>query len=120
VIGGILAAAGIPGFLGNREARYEEADGEGEAWRRLIEAWWESHHDAPVSAGQLFALADWLEGFDFGKGDDRARKISFGRQLAQQRDRVIGGYQVTFAGTVHHINRWQLVPLARATPTPEP
>jgi hypothetical protein len=114
VIGGILDVAGIPGFLGNLDIQYEAADGEGEAWRRLVEAWWEKHGDAAVSAGELFALAVELEGFDFGKGDERAQKISFGKQLGNQRDRVIGGYCITFAGTVKRINQWQLVP----TPPP--
>lgn len=109
VIGGILATAGIPAFLGNLDAVYEAADGEGEAWRRLIGLWWEMHRDTPVSAGELFALAAALEGFDFGKGDERAQKISFGKQLARQRDRVIGEYRVTLAGTVKRINQWQLV-----------
>jgi hypothetical protein len=121
VIGGILNVAGIPGFLGNLDAQYETVDSEGEAWRRLVEAWWEKHKGAPVSARELFALAVELEGFDFGKGDERAQTISFGKQLANQRDRVIGGYCITFAGSVKRINQWQLVPTPPATPSsPDP
>ncbi len=116
VVGGILDTASIAGFLGNLDAVYEATDGEGEAWRRLIGAWWETHRDTAVSAGDLFALAAALEGFDFGKGDERAQKISFGKQLAKQRDRVIGEYRVTLTGTHKRINQWQLV----FSPSPSP
>lgn len=62
-------------------------------------------------------------GFDFGEGDKRAQELSFGKQLGNQRDRVIGGYRISFAGTVQRINRSRLVPTppsAFAAPTPEP
>ncbi len=109
VIGGILENAGIAGFLENQQALLEEADTEGEVWRQFVTLWWEEHESAEVSAADLFEIAKTVEGFTFGRGDERAQTSSFGKQLAQQRDRVFGTYRVVFVRTVKRIKRWQLV-----------
>lgn len=47
VMGGILEAAGIDGFLGNLGSLYDRADTEGAMWRELVIVWWATHRDEP-------------------------------------------------------------------------
>jgi hypothetical protein len=58
-----------------------------------VREWWIVYQDGKVTAGDLFPLAEDI-GFDFGTGNDRARKIRFGTALAKQRDRRYGDLKV--------------------------
>src|SRR5262249_46640828 len=91
VIGGILENALIPDFLGNLEEFYEAADADGEMWRSLIGMWAQRFGEREVGAIDLFPLAVSLGEFDV-HGSEQAQRVAFGKQLARQRDRVIGGY----------------------------
>ena len=53
VVGGILSAAGIEGFLANREELYRTVDGETEEWRAFVLAWWEGFASQAVKASDL-------------------------------------------------------------------
>lgn len=55
VIGGIVENAGFEGFLGNLDDLYEASDAEGEAWRTLVDRWWEAHGDNEVGVASLYA-----------------------------------------------------------------
>ncbi len=110
VIGGVLAVAGVPGLLANRDEQYELADNEGAKWRALVAAWWEAHGTDAVGVSDLFTLATETDGFDFGKGSDRAQQISFGRQLGKQRGRVYGKFAIALASKKQRLNQWRLVP----------
>jgi len=48
VMGGVLATAGVLGFLGNLDALHDLADEEGALWRELVDAWWWTHQDRLV------------------------------------------------------------------------
>ena len=108
-MGGILASAGIPKFLGNLDAFYEEADLEGTVWRQFIGQWFEKHETSEVGVADLFDLALSVDGFDFGKGSERSQKVVFGTALNRQRDRVIGKYRVINTRTVQRVKRWRLM-----------
>lgn len=111
-MGRILHAAGIPDFLGNLDELYDRADTEGAAWRALVNAWWETHRDAVVSGGEVFEVfkaGDYELNLD-GR-DEKAQRVSFGKRLKKQQDRVIGGYQVVNAGTKQRAQQWQLRPM---------
>jgi Bifunctional DNA primase/polymerase, N-terminal len=55
VIGGVLGAAGVQGFLGNLDAMYERAaDGTGD-WTGFLEAWREVYGDDPKTTKQIAA-----------------------------------------------------------------
>ena len=41
VMGGVLAVAEVPGFLGNVDEMLEAADAEGAIWRAFVARWWE-------------------------------------------------------------------------------
>jgi hypothetical protein len=108
VVGGILEHAGIGGFLGNLKEFYKTADTEGTMLREFVTLWWEKFQDQPTKANDLLHLAA-QSGMDLGKGNDRAQRTRFGMKLGQQRDRVIGDYQVTYYGEVDRVAAWKLV-----------
>ncbi|MHB1002169.1 MAG: phage NrS-1 polymerase family protein [Armatimonadota bacterium] len=120
VIGGILAHAGIPGFLSNLMEFYEQADVEGSMWRQFIEIWWEQHGDTKVGVSELFTLAYEQETFDLGKGSERSQKTVFGRRLGNQRDRVIGNYRITYAGKYQGAKQWMLMLVDSPSPQNDP
>jgi hypothetical protein len=114
VMGGILRAAGIPGFLGNLDALYDEADTEGAMWRELVDTWWDKYRDGEVGVAGLFTLAQASERFDFGRATtERGQKTAFGMALSKQRNRIIGRYQVQRAGTQRRAAQWKLVEVRR-------
>ena len=53
LLGGILAHAGIDGFLGNLEESYELGDDEAEQWGTFLGAWWTAEGDEPFSAADM-------------------------------------------------------------------
>lgn len=113
VIGGVLAVAGVPGLLANRDEQYELADSEGAKWRALVAVWQEKYQHHAVGVSDLFTLAQEVDGFDFGKGSDRAQQTSFGKQLGKQRGRVYDGFAIALAGKKQRLNQWRLVPTQR-------
>ena len=56
-MGGILAVAEVPGFLGNVDEMLEAADAEGAIWRAFVARWWESLQSNPVGVGDLYKVA---------------------------------------------------------------
>jgi len=108
VIGGILAHAGVPGFLENLDELYERADSEGTVWRRFVEAWWEAHHDSTVGVADLYNLAEATEGFELSGGNERARRTSLGKALRNREDAVVGRYRIRKAGRLQRATQWQL------------
>lgn len=113
VIGGILANAGIPGFLGNILEFYETANREGAIWREFVAAWWERFKDQKVKTADLFSIAEGIEDFDLGKGTtERSQKTTFGKKLARQKDRIYNGYRIVYLGIEHQAALWRLEKIA--------
>lgn len=112
-MGGILEVAGVPGFLENLGAFYEESDAEGAAWRSLVAAWWAYHGDREVGAAELFLLLTSPDGdsidLGLGEGTDRALKTRFGKALGAKRDRQFGDLRIVRVGVLHSAQRWRLV-----------
>lgn len=96
-VGGILKAAGIPGFLGNSERfRKQCADTVGEL-AEFVKLWAKKHQGNPVISNDLFDLArDSLENVLTAENDDGKRK-QLGRFLAKCRDRTVGQYRIRAA-----------------------
>lgn len=115
MMGGILAVAGLPGFLGNLEAFYQASDVEGAAWRAFVAAWWDRHGETAVGVRDLWAVVAPSDGdpIDLGLGDgnERSQKIKLGKRLAEARDRQWGGYRVVDGGTSHRAQGWRLAPV---------
>lgn len=108
-IGGILNTAGIPGFLDNLSDFYSASDGELDAWRAFTDTWWHRHASLPVTAADLWDLAEVADPpLPLGAGNDRSRRITFGKALSAQRGRIFGDLRITTAGTQHRAAVWQL------------
>ncbi len=117
-MGGILASAGIPGFLDNAREFRTRADTEREMWSNLLAAWWQKYSEAPVGAGEVFELilAEDLA-VDLGKGTERSQKTRLGVLLRRLRDRRFDDLRVEAAGTYQRGARWRLTQVVEA-PTP--
>jgi hypothetical protein len=103
VIGGIMKAAGIKGFLANRLEVYQQAQSESGAFHVLVDLWWQQYRDQRVDVGKLFDLAKnhrLLTELRAGRTDQGARVV-LGRILADLRDRIIGGYRIRQLGVGH-------------------
>ncbi len=110
VLGGILHAAGIPGFLQNLDDFYREANTETAAWRAFVVAWWGQFAQAPVLARELLPLALEVDGLDIRGKDEAAQARSLGKKLERMRDRVIGGSRIERAGADRtNVIRWRLI-----------
>ena len=97
IVGGILHVAGIQGFLGNREALYDQLDEDTRQWSAFIVLWWEHYQDRAVSVNDLLKLATTTDSLaDLpGNGSEQSRKTALGKTLASLKDRVINGCVVS-------------------------
>jgi len=102
-IGGILDAAGVPGFLGNLDEWYEVADSDAVEWSTLVTAWAEIYESRFVTATDLVLLADEHEVFGelLGRGGhrrdgspDRGAVTCMGRALSSKRGALIAGHRI--------------------------
>ena len=111
VMGGILAVAGVPGFLGNLEEMYERADAEGTVWRGFVALWWDRFGTRHVGAADLYELA-LQSSIPLARGDEHAKRTSLGQALRRMRDRIYttGGQRlrVQHVGSAHGVQRWGL------------
>jgi bifunctional DNA primase/polymerase-like protein/primase-like protein len=96
VIGGILEAAGIPGFLKNQHQLYESADAETELWRDFTTAWYGNFGIEPQTIATLLKLCDDKELLNeiLGDGTDRSRSTRLGKHLKSQRGRIYGNLRI--------------------------
>ena len=97
VIGGILDAAGISGFLDNANDLYEAADIEGQEWREFLPVWWEEWGKTPVAAGTLLQLArdrNMLLGV-LGTHSERSQATRLGKGLRANRNRKFDGLRIS-------------------------
>jgi hypothetical protein len=85
VVGGVLAVAGLDGFLTNADALYETADLEGQEHRAFIAAWWGAHGETKCTAAELVQLEPLPSRVADGKDTGRTRRL--GNLLASLRDR---------------------------------
>ena len=95
VVGGILASAGVPGFLADRHDEVEVSDPEEAEWGALVALWAERFRGESVDGGALLALASEARmfGLDAGAATPRDRS-RFTRGLAKRRDRIYGGWRL--------------------------
>ena len=99
VVGGILKAAEIPGFLGDRAKLREETDAENGIFRAFVNGWFEKFQRQTVRTSDLFLIAEEIDGFPLGIGSEQSRKTALGKRLREMRNRIFDGHRVTFAGT---------------------
>jgi putative DNA primase/helicase len=100
VMAGVLGHAGIPGFLANYEAIFEQSSGETGEWADFVEEWWRLKGNESTYVRDLCSIT---KGSDLlvsvlGDGSEHSQRIRFGNALAQQKDRVYGGLQIRWDG----------------------
>jgi DNA primase len=96
ILGGVLGVAQIPGFLGNLNELYENADADGQMWREFIAAWWENFHRTPQKVSDLNRLCEQHDLMLSVRGDGSARsqQTRLATGLGNKRDRVFNGLSV--------------------------
>ena len=124
IMGGILQAAGIDGFLENEQQLIENAVDEVETWNEFVNVWIERHSESNTSTKDLFKIAshsddsavDTHEYLDIladelGAGKEQSRKIKLGRKLKEMRGRVIAGHRIERGPTIKGSPQWRLEPV---------
>lgn len=112
VMGGILAAADIPGFLENLDEAHESTDSDTDAWTALVDLWWNAHQDRAVGASVLLPLAQQVDGLDLGP-EGHGQKVAFGKELQRHHGRIFVGHRIEKAGKRQGAVQWRLKPRAR-------
>ncbi len=107
IVGGVLAVAGVNGFLANRETLDEDANDEDAATRELIAEWWQSHGSDPVGVPDLMPLAEGR--IDLGQGDEHGKSVSFGRVLSGLVSQIHNGLRVESAAKHQNRRQYRLV-----------
>ena len=116
VVGGILATAGIGGFLENREELYGRADAETDEWRAFTRVWLADHGSSAVKAADLLRDAQELLPSVFERAKDGAQERTLltllGKALAQRRDRSFDGLFIRRVGDDPHAKGafWRVEP----------
>lgn len=130
MIGGILGAAGIDGFLSNRRAMREECDEDGAAWRAFLGTWTDTFAERALTVPELVTLlrsddppADLRAALppDLGDVKDKAFGTRLGTGLRTRKDQVFTvGTDAAFVRRVRlrragdaaggKVARWQVVP----------
>ena len=99
-IGGVLAVAGVPGFLEELDELRAETVGEDREWRPFVALWHERIGSRVVGTHELHTLAvreKLLDGV-LGDGGERGQRTRLGLGLSKQADRVFGPHRVVRAG----------------------
>jgi hypothetical protein len=120
IMGGVL---GVSGFLIERERLYTEADREMADWCALCESWWSTYASLPVTAKDVFEVAQarGLLLSVWGGRTTLAAQQRFGHALTGLRDQVFGHFRVRSAGRDSQTmnTTYRLEPMRGGTKTPE-
>lgn len=114
IVGGVLQAAGINGFLDNRERLYERMDLEGEEWREFVTIWWREFGEQETRVAALYPTAVEVLPSVFRHAKDDATesslKAKLGRAISAQRDRRFGDFFIRAGGDDTHakVNTWRI------------
>lgn len=106
---GILSTCGVEGFLTNRERADAITVSDDLQWIEFVNRWWARHHDAVVGTAELFPIAEAMPEFPLGdKTDQRSQRMSLGRSLSRNADRIFDGLQITHVGEVRRAAQYRL------------
>jgi hypothetical protein len=119
IVGGILAFAGIEGFLANLEELYSKADEGNAEWEAFLQEWWRQREEDPITVKDLSKLiddektlgdalpGDLSEARDKGEGSFTRR---LGKAIAKRAGTRYGedGLHITEAGEVRRAKLWSV------------
>jgi len=132
IVGGILQANGIEGFLENEAELFNRVSDKNNGLSEFVQAWWDLTKGRKTSAKDLFYLASYPDASQDGetphmpadatdstptrlldevlnKQTQRGRETQLGLLLKKQRDAVIAGFKLIDAGREDNLKMWQLV-----------
>jgi hypothetical protein len=112
VIGGILSAAGIGGFLATAGADQRHADDETAEWDAFVGLWREVLGGKVVGAEELDTTIlspnpEMLSLALASTSSERGRRVKLGQELRKRRDAVIGGWRVKVSDRVDRLGCWR-------------
>lgn len=118
VLGGILRAAGISGFLGNLEEFYNASNDESQALNVFVDAWWEKFQGKEVGVNDLYPLViDKSIPIELGRNtSERGEKTALGKLLSRSRGRQIGEYRISLGTTRQRALQYKLVRVSEQEP----
>lgn len=118
-IGGILAVAGVPDFLGNLAEFAGRADPETDSWRAFCQAWYDEFHGEPKNTSEVLALAV-RAGVYVGKSTSEvAQAMSLGRAIARYEGAIHGGFRIESLARTNNVKVYRMVRTSdAATPAP--
>jgi hypothetical protein len=119
IVGGILAFAGIEGFLANLEELYSKADEGNAEWEAFLEEWWRQRGEDKITVKDLAKLiedekplqdalpGDLSEARDKGEGSFTRR---LGKAIAKRAGTRYGedGLHITEAGSARAGKLWSI------------
>jgi hypothetical protein len=94
VMGGILQANGITGFLDNADSTRQVLDPEADAWREFVATWYQTHGTDYITAKELLPTALKCDELAAIIGEKEGQVTRFGKLLATERDKVLGGLKI--------------------------
>ena len=111
IIGGILMAAGIEGFLANVGMDQRHADDETAEWEAFVEAWEEVFGVEAVGSEELDAVVltpnpEMLSLTLASTSSPRGRRVKLGQELRKRRDAVIAGCRVRVSDRMDRHGCW--------------
>ncbi|MBF0440690.1 MAG: toprim domain-containing protein [Oligoflexales bacterium] len=112
VIGGILEAAGIAGFLEDLNHDDELADMATEELLEFVEEWWLWYKNQEVTVTDLFRMCSDLNLMNtiIGTQSKKSSVIKLGLELKNKRGRIFKGYKINYVPkkSTHHGQKYFL------------
>ncbi len=112
LLGGILAFAEIPSFLGNLQEFWSEDDDEAQQWEILLLEVYRKYGGKPMEANKIAALpVEFFPEFLADYYERPSFPVRLGKALANIRDRVFNddGLRVEKVKSVHGKSLWRVV-----------
>jgi hypothetical protein len=114
IIGGILEANDVPGFLDNISTTRDNLDPETDAWREFVTAWHREHNTDYVTAAELLPLALKCEELAAIIGEKEGKPTRFGKMLLSKRDKVLANLKIIRASEKGNKGaKWRVSPVQR-------
>lgn len=132
IVGGIIQAAGIEGFLENRNAADIAANQEAAELAAFYEAWFAAYKQRPLRAAEvvqaLIRKDPLVKGLREALPEDMLHIVDlldgraaqrFGKALGALKNRTAGGYKLVTSQSGNKTTLWAVVPVTPETGTPE-
>jgi hypothetical protein len=94
IVGGIVAAAQVEGFLSNADSFRERADPDAKNWRRFVDEWGVEHGSSPVLIESLMPIAAGFLTDVLGIGNEHSQRTRLGKALTKREGQMFGKWRI--------------------------